>query len=137
MYNKFNLEIITPEKQFFSGEVEEIIVTTPDGEMGILNNHYPTVAGLVPGSIRILVDGNWREAANGEGFIEVLPDKTTVIVQTAEWPEELDKARIEANILKAEERIRQKKSMLEFRMGKMSLARAFARLKVLNRNKGE
>ena len=65
MYNKFNLEIITPEKQFFSGEVEDIIVTTPDGEMGILNNHYRTVACLVPGSIIILVDGKWRDAANG------------------------------------------------------------------------
>jgi len=136
MYNKFRLEILTPEREFYLGEAEEVIINSADGEMGILKGHHPMVAGLIPGALKILIDGKWHEAAGSEGFVEVKPDRVIIMVQTVEWPEEIEEARVLQNIKKAEERIRQKKSMLEYKLGKASLARAFARLKVKNRNRG-
>lgn len=137
MYNKFHLEICTPEREFFNGLVEEVIIQSIDGEMGFLKGHHPIVAALTTGYIRLLIEDKWLEAANSEGFIEVMPDKMIIMVQTAEWPDEIEENRVKANILKAEERIRQNKSLLEYKMGKASLARAFARLKVKERNRGK
>lgn len=133
MYNKFHLEIITPERLFFQGDVEELLIISLDGETGILKGHHPLVAAVATGSLRIFKDGEWKEAANGEGFIKVTPDKVTVMVQSAEWPEEIELNREQAEIAKAEERIRQKRSMLEYKLGTASLARAFARIKVKNK----
>lgn len=137
MFSKFQLEIITPERQFFNAEVEELIIESVDGKMGFLKGHHPMVAALISGSIRLLIDGKWKEAANSEGFIQVLPDKMVIMVQTVEWPEEIEEMRVQANIRKAEERIRQKRSMLEYKLGKASLARAFARLQVKSRSRGD
>lgn len=138
MYSKFQLEIITPEREFFSGEVEQVIIITVDGERGILKGHYPIVAALLPGSIRLLINNKWHEAANSEGFIMAMPDKVLIMVQTVEWPEELEEQLVRETIIKALERIKQKKNIdiVKYKLGKASLARSFARLKVINRSKG-
>jgi F-type H+-transporting ATPase subunit epsilon len=88
MSNKVNLEIVTPTKMFFSGDVEALIITTPEGKIGVMSKHMPLVTVVSIGGIRIKIDGEWREAAVSEGFVKIEHDRTIIFVDTAEWPEE-------------------------------------------------
>ncbi len=128
--SKFYLEIVTPERKFFEGEAETVIVRTPEGEMGVLKDHEPAVVAIGTGTIRILTDGEWKEAAVSEGFMEVTHQKTIAFVDTAEWPEEIDINRAKAAKDRAEERLQQKLAMIEHLRSQAALARALARLRV-------
>jgi len=126
----FNLEIVTPERNFFSGDVEMLIIRTPDGEMGILPGHIPMVVAVAVGSIRILQNGEWLHAAVSEGFSEIKRDQTVMIVDAAEWPHEIDVKRAEAAKERALERLNTKLSRVEYMRTQAALSRAMARLKV-------
>ena len=130
MSKTFFIEILTPEKTFFKGDIEMLIVETSAGELGIQANHIPLVTNLVDGSIRILQNGKWREAFNSEGFLEVRPDETILLSQAVEWPEEVDENRAREAAERAQEKLRQAKSIKEYKLSKASLSRAFARLRV-------
>ena len=88
--NKFFLEIITPERTFYSGRVESITVSAVGGLCTIMAMHQPTVLATEPGILKITADGKTREAFISEGFIEVRPDETVVFSQAVEWPEEIN-----------------------------------------------
>lgn len=126
----FYLEVVTPERKFFEGQAEMIIVHTPEGEIGILKDHEPAVVAVTAGTIRILADGVWKEAAVTPGFMEVTAEKTILLVDTAEWPEEIDINRAKAAKERAEERLQQKLAHIEYIRSQASLARALARLRV-------
>lgn len=132
MASTFNLEIITPERKFYTGDVEMIVLRTPEGEMGILKEHTPMVVAVAIGPIRIKKDGEWLEAVISEGFMEIKQDKTIILADTAEWPDEIDINRAEAAKRRAEERLQRQLSEVEFIRSKAALARAMARLKVKN-----
>lgn len=125
----FELSIMTPERQFFSGQVEALTITGIDGKMTVLAGHAPMVASLEVGEISIKQDGVWREAVNSEGFMEVLQDSVVVFVQACEWPEDIDMRRAEEAKHRAEERIRQRQSIWENKSSKIALARAMVRLR--------
>ncbi|MHB8064676.1 MAG: F0F1 ATP synthase subunit epsilon, partial [Ruminiclostridium sp.] len=71
----FFLEVLTPERKFFSGEAEGVVFKTVDGEMGVLARHAPTVATVNVGPLRINAQGKWIEALVTDGFAEITPDK--------------------------------------------------------------
>ena len=125
----FDLSIMTPEREFFSGQVEALTITGIDGQMTVLAGHAPMVASLAVGEIAINQDGAWREAVNSEGFMEVLQDSVVVFVQACEWPEDIDMRRAEEAKHRAEERIRQRQSIWENKSSKIALARAMVRLR--------
>ena len=125
----FDLSIMTPERQFFSGQVEALTITGIDGQMTVLAGHAPMVVSLAVGEISIKQDGVWREAVNIEGFMEVLQDSVVVFVQACEWPEDIDMRRAEEAKHRAEERIRQRQSIWENKSSKIALARAMVRLR--------
>lgn len=130
MASTFNLEIVTPERKFFSGQVEMVILKTPEGEMGILQGHVPMVVAVAIGPLKIKKDGEWLEAVLTEGFMEVKQDKTVILTDTAEWPNEIDVNRAKAAKERAEERLQRQISQLEYYRSQAALARALARLKV-------
>jgi F-type H+-transporting ATPase subunit epsilon len=130
LYPEFHLEIYTPERLFYDDEVQMVIVECSDGEVGILKGHIPMVAAINIGELRILTGGKWKIAAINEGFMEVRPDATVIIVRSVEWPEEIDAHRAEEAKVRAEERLRQRRSMSEYHQSKAALARAMARLRV-------
>jgi len=134
MAGSFYLKIITPERKFFQGDVETVTVQGIDGELGILKGHAPMVACLEIGLIRIKQNGEWKEAAASEGFLEVRPDRTISLAQAVEWPEEIDINRALAAKERAEERLRQQRSMREYIQSKTSLARALVRLRVTKKS---
>ena len=98
------LEIITPEKQFFTGNVEGIVLPALDGQYGVQPGHEPIVTALEPGNVRYCVDGAWKEIVVTQGFAERAKQR-------------------------AEERLRQQQSIQEYYHSKAALARAMARLK--------
>ena len=103
----FYLEIITPERQFYIGTAEALVIPAVDGEMGIYPGHEPVVTAIEPGELRYKTEGKWEPAAVGAGFAEVKPDYVILLVGFAEHPEEIDRRRAEAAKKRAEERLRQ------------------------------
>ncbi|MDP4180152.1 MAG: ATP synthase F1 subunit epsilon [Bacillota bacterium] len=130
MASTFKLEIATPDRRFFSGDVEMVILKTPDGEMGILKDHAPSVVAVDIGPIKILQDGEWLEAVLNEGFMEITKEKTVILSDTAEWPNEIDVNRANAAKDRAEERLQRQLAQMEFARSRAALARAMTRLKV-------
>ncbi len=133
MAKLFNLKILTPERQFFDGDVASLIVTTTDGRFEFLADHVPTVMPLVVGTLVFKTPDEVKEVFNSEGFLEVRHEGILVYVQASERPEEIDKRRAEEALMRAEERLRQKQSMQEFRQSKLAMARAMARLQITRR----
>lgn len=127
---KFILEMLTPEKTFFKGEVDSVTVQSLDGSLGILANHSPMVIALEPGMISFKIDNENKLLSNGEGFVEVRPDETVILCQTMEWPEEIEINRVNRAIEEHERKLREAKSIAEYKLSKATLSRAFARLKV-------
>ena len=129
---KFYLEIITPEKTFYKGEVESIQIATLDGSCMIMAEHQPMVFATVPGSLYITADGQMREAFMSEGFVEVRPDETIAFSEAVEWPEDINVRRAQEAKERAEEQLRRNRSAAEYRLNRLALQRAFARLQVKN-----
>lgn len=108
--NTFHLEIVVPDKAFYSDEVQEIVLKTPGGEIGILKGHIPMVVAVSIGLIKIKKEERWIYASVSEGFMEVTADRTIVLADSAEWPEEIDVERARS----AEEKAR---ALLSARQG--------------------
>lgn len=130
MDSVFNLQIITPERVFIDGQAEMIRLKAPDGEIGIAAGHSPVVISMVAGEIGIKRDGQWRVAAASVGTATVTPDAVLVMLQTVEWPEEIDERRARESEERAREIMRQKCSMQEYVMAQSMLSRAMIRLRV-------
>lgn len=133
MAKLFNLTVLTPERVFFNGEVEMLSLRTVDGDYAIMADHSPIVMPVVVGSLTIWKPDGMETAFNSEGFMEVDHTGTTVYIQACEKPEEIDSRRAEDAMERAEERLRQRRSMSEYKQSKMALARAMARLQVSKR----
>ena len=132
MAKTFQLDVLTPERLFYSGPAEAITIQGLNGELTVLADHIHMVAPLQVGSIRIKKDGAWREAFNSEGFLEVMKQGVVVYVQACEWPENIDVRRAEESKRRAEERLRQKQSQHEYYQTQAALSRALARLKAIS-----
>ena len=130
MTKLFNLKILTPEREFFEGEVEAVNLNAPDGKVEILATHTPFIMPIDVGSLSIKQNGEWSDAVNSEGFVEVRRQDVVIFVQTCERPDEIDIRRAEEARRHAEEVMRQKQSMSEYQQSKLALARAMARLKL-------
>lgn len=75
---KFKIEIIIPEKIFFEGEIDSLIVETPNGKIGILAGHASLVIGLKSGIIVMKEGGKEIEIKNEAGIVSVQPNKTVI-----------------------------------------------------------
>lgn len=129
MSTLFKLEIMTPDKQFFSGDIESLIVGTPFGDIGILYNSVPMVTIVKAGVIRMLQKDKWLEAANGDGFLESSGKRVVIMAEFAEWAYEANQS-IKPEIDLAELKLRKEQSIKEYKIAKAQLARQFARLKL-------
>ena len=126
----FNFEIHTPYRPFFSGRVEAIILMLVDGEIGVYAKHVPFTAPSVSGILRIRDDkGEWRSAFITDGILEVKDHKTVLMVDAAEWPEEIDRERARAAKEQSERRLETAMLKFETDAAKAKLRRAEYRLK--------
>ena len=124
------LHIMTPEREFFAGQVESLTLSSIDGRLGIMAGHVPMVAPVEIGELDITINGQQKKAFNSEGFIEVLHNHVLLFVQACEWPEEIDANRAARAAQLEREHLRQKQSMVEYKSAKLALARAMERLRI-------
>ena len=127
---KFKIEILTPEKTFYEGEIESLVVESPGGKIGILAGHAQYAVGLSPAELKMKADGKEITAVNGEGFVEVTPEKVIVLCQTAEWPHEIELNRVRREIEESQRRLKEAQSRVEYNLSKTTLRRLLAKLKV-------
>lgn len=99
------LDIVTPEKKFFSGEVDNVYLPGTEGEMGVLPGHVPLVTGLKPGELRYAAGGKVEELAIGAGFVEVSQEKVIVLTDLAVTDAEIDEKKVEEAMRRAEEQL--------------------------------
>lgn len=133
---KIFLEIVTPEKVLFQGEVEEILVPGSEGELGILPDHIPLISTLKPGELKIKKEGNWDYFAVLGGFVEVRPgSKVFVLASACEHAEDIDEARALQAKERAESLLKERKDEVKFTEASAALERAITRLKVAQRKR--
>ena len=127
----FFLQIITPEKIFFEGDVQRVIIRTTEGDVGILAKHEKYVAALPSGPVKITMeDGKERLAALSGGAIKVSPSQTAILANAVEWAEDIDvdwAKRSEQDALRRKEN---SKDQQELQYAEMKLKRALNRLRV-------
>ena len=128
----FGLKIIASDKVFYEGRCRKLIIPAPDGQKGILPNHENMVIAIVVGTAKVQLAGEdeWRDLAVGTGFAEIVNNRVTLLVDTAERPEDIDIRRAQEQQERAEEQMRQKQSIQEYYHTQASLARAMTRLRV-------
>lgn len=131
------LEIATPDKgEVFSQEITMLITRSIAGELGILPKHAPLLTELVPHALRIKDGGTETQLFISGGFMEVTPDKITILADAAEKPDDIDVERARAAYKRAEERVTTYKSApksheeIDIGRAEAALARAKARLLV-------
>lgn len=133
MAAKFHLQIITPNRTFFDEEVEMVVLRTVEGDLGILKNHIPLVTPLSIGKLKLIADGQTREAAIAGGFVHVDREKTVVITDAAEWPEEIDVNRAQEARNRAEGRIKSQGGEVDILRAEIALKKALNRIDVANK----
>lgn len=126
--NRFELRIITPERVFYENQVNMVEFNTVEGEVGIYKGHIPMSMVIAPGILTITTDEGSQNAALHAGFVEVLPEKVTILAEIVEWPEEIDVDRAEAAKGRAEDRIRDMSEGTDVARAELALRRAIARI---------
>lgn len=129
------VEIVTPSRELFSGEVQMITLPGVDGQMGIMGQHAPLMTILDIGEIVLHRPGEEDDyiAVTG-GVVEVRPDKVIVLARSAERADEIDIARAEAAMRQAEES-KEHRPAEERRPVELALRRSQVRLKVAQRRR--
>lgn len=130
------LDIVSAEKQIFSGIVEQIVATGSLGEIGIVPGHAPLLTTLKPGEIRItLPEGKEEYYYVSGGMLEVQPYSVTVLADTVERADSLDEANAIAAKERAEAMIANKNSEVDYSLAASELAMAMAQIRLLRKIK--
>ncbi|MBQ9925493.1 MAG: ATP synthase F1 subunit epsilon [Clostridia bacterium] len=125
------LRIITPDRLFYEGEAEMVEFNTTEGQIGVLPGHIPLTVIIKPGILHIYEAEEEKEAALHSGFVEILPERITILAEIVEWPEEIDVTRAEEAKHRAEERLRSRTPETDIMRAETALLRAMARIQVL------
>ena len=124
------LEIVTPDSVLVTEKVDEVVVPAAEGYLGVLPGHTPLLATLAIGELWYRKGNQKFYLAIAGGFVEVLPDKVTILAQIAERAEDIDVARAQRARQRAEERLARPGSEVDVARAQASLLRAAVRLQV-------
>jgi F-type H+-transporting ATPase subunit epsilon len=128
--SKMQLDIVTPERKLYSEEVEMVITRAAKGDIGILPQHAPLVSTLAATVVRIKKEGIEEKVAVSGGFLEVRPDKVTILADAAEFPHEIDVTRAERAKARAKQRLAEGEE--DAIRAEAALVRAVNRLRVVH-----
>ena len=123
----FDLEIITPDRVFWSGKASMLEMNTTEGQVGIYKKHIPMTMILQPGIVKIHLENEIKDAAIHAGFVEILPDKISMMAEVAEWPDEIDLNRAKEAELRAERRLQAHDPNVNMSRAELALKRALVR----------
>ena len=129
------LDIVTAEQLVFSEEVDVVIAPGIDGEMAILPRHAPLMTMLQPGELRVRQGSEEFSLAVTGGFLEVRPDRVTVLADAAERAEDIDSARAEEAKRRAEERLAGRITETDTARAEAALRRSLIRLRVAEKRR--
>ena len=130
---RFQVEIITPERVFYTGEASMIEFNTTEGEIGVYKHHIPLTTVLAPGLVTITEAEEKKYAAVHAGFAEILGEKVTLLAEIAEWPTEIDVDRANAAESRARDRLERKDENLDVARAEVALRKAIVRKEVATR----
>ncbi|HBS60950.1 MAG TPA: F0F1 ATP synthase subunit epsilon [Firmicutes bacterium] len=131
MASTIRLEIVTPDRSVYDQQVNMVIARATDGDIGILPGHAPLIAGLAIAPLRVKLEEGEEQFAVSGGFIEVQPDKITILAATAESAAEIDVKRATEAKERAENRLKSAAVEIDFARAEAALQRALVRLKVV------
>ncbi|GAE92498.1 ATP synthase epsilon chain [Gracilibacillus boraciitolerans JCM 21714] len=124
------VSVVTPDGPVLEDSFEMVSCKAESGELGILPGHIPLVAPLSISAVRLKGENPQRIAVSG-GFLEVRPDKVTILAQSAERPDDIDVKRARAAKERAERRLLAKQDEIDFRRAELALKRALNRIEVV------
>jgi F-type H+-transporting ATPase subunit epsilon len=130
MADTFQLEIVTPEKKVVDTKAEEVQIPGKNGYLGILPGHAPLITELAVGEIKIRESNGEQKLAVAWGFAEVLPDKVTILAESAERPSEINVDRARKAKERAEQRLTSGDTSVDVDRALDALHRAETRLDV-------
>ena len=134
MAEMMRLQIVTPDEAFFDGEVSMVELNTADGEAGIYPKHIPMVVAVAPGVLKIHGADGVKKAALLSGFLQILPEKVTILAESCEWPENIDGKRANEARIRAERRLAEKNPQTDIDRAEAALMRALVRLSLVDGN---
>ena len=124
------VSVVTPNGPVLEKEYEMVSCKAQSGELGILPGHIPMVAPLTIGPVRLKHDDDQDYIAVNGGFLEVRPDKITILAESAEKPSEIDVERAKKAKERAEERLHSNRDDIDFHRAELALKRALNRIEV-------
>jgi len=135
---KLTLEIVTPDRALLREEVDEVVVPGSRGEFGVLPGHTPLLSTLKIGELWYRQGQERHSLAIAFGFVEVLPDRVTVLAQVGERAQEIDVQRAERAKQRAEQRLAQAQPHLtqvdfDIERARIALMKSLLRLQVASR----
>jgi F-type H+-transporting ATPase subunit epsilon len=130
MADTFQLEIVTPEKKVVDLAADEVQIPGKNGYLGILPGHAPLITELAVGEVKFHGGGQEQKLAVAWGFAEVLPDKVTILAETAERPNEIDVARAREAKQRAEQRLTSGDTNVDVERALNAIQKAETRLEV-------
>ncbi len=130
MAEVFKLEIVTPEKKVVETAVQEVQIPAKNGYLGVLPGHAPLITELSVGEIIYRENSTEQRLAVAWGFAEVLPDKVTILAESAERPSEIDVERARKAKQRAEQRLTSGDTAVDVERALDALHRAEARIDV-------
>jgi F-type H+-transporting ATPase subunit epsilon len=131
MADELMLEIVTPEKMAFSGKIEEVTIPGTEGEFGVLRGHEAFLSSVDIGELSFIKEGKRTHYAVNTGYAEVTSGKVTILIETAERADHIDKERALKAKDNAENRLGQlTKEDADYEIMRAALARAIARITV-------
>ncbi len=132
---KLNFDIVTAERIVYSDEVDVVVAPGMEGQLAILPNHAPLMTMLQPGELMVRKDGEESFMFVSGGFLEMMPNKVTILADTAERADEIDAARAEDAMKRAEQRLQSRPADLDSTRAEVALRRSMTRLKVAERRR--
>jgi F-type H+-transporting ATPase subunit epsilon len=134
---KLDLEVVTPEGLLLHEDVDELIAPGKEGYFGVRPGHTPMLATLGVGALSYRRDDVWHDLTCFWGWCEVLPDRVSVLAALGERAEDIDIARAETALRRAEERMKQIRAEEDYAEARDAWARAVTRLGVARRQRGQ
>ncbi len=126
------VDVVSTERSIFSGEARFVEVPGAQGELGVLPGHTPLLTGVRPGTVRIeAADGSETYLYIAGGFVEIQPDRVTVLADTAMRADSLDHARAERAREEAQALLEQQSGDIDYAKAQAELAEAVAQLQAI------
>ncbi len=124
----FRLEIIAPDRIFYSDDIYMAEYNTVEGQVGIYADHIPMTQIIAPGRLIITERNEEKQAALLSGFVEITPQKVTILAEAVEWPQDIDVKRAEEAKIRAQRRLSSEQGGVDIGRAELALKRAIIRL---------